>query len=138
MMFFPSKIGTMKKALLLLIVVAAIAQSPSPLIPVWTGQSYVYAKLGQGLSLVNGVLNVTGAIGPTGPQGPAGQPGQPGAAGPQGIPGNTGQPGFQGTQGNPGPQGPPGTSGPPQHFDALLSYDHGNATAERAHFASIV
>ena len=98
----------MKKALLLLIVVVAIAQTPSTLIPIWTGQSYVYAKLGQGLSLVNGVLTVTGAIGPAGPQGPQGVPGQPGAPGPQG---------------NPGAQGPPGQAATPRHYGAVLSYD---------------
>ena len=126
MMTFRRKIGTMKKALLLLIVVAAIAQSPSPLIPVWTGQSYVYAKLGQGLSLVNGVLTVTGAIGPAGPQGPAGQTGQPGAPGPQGVqgqPGAPGQPGSQGQLGNSGAQGPPGQAAAPRHYGAVLSYD---------------
>ena len=110
----------MKKAVVLLIVVAAIAQTPSPLIPVWTGQSYVYAKLGQGLSLVNGVLSITGAIGP---QGPAGQTG---AQGPQGPAGPAGQTGAQGAQGNPGgsgPPGPPGQSAPSQHFDTLLTYN---------------
>ena len=71
----------------------------------------MYAKLGTGLSLVNGVLTITGAIGPQGPPGPAGSQGS------QGAPGQPGQPGPA------GPQGPPGQPAPVQHFDTLLSYN---------------
>lgn len=83
-------------------------QQATQLLPIWTGQTYLYAKLGPTLALANGQLDAVVTQGPAGPIGPAG---------PQGLQGPAGAPGAQGII---GPQGPAGTVR--HHVDVILTY----------------
>lgn len=82
--------------------VLVVAQQPSALlVPLWTGKTYTYPRLGPTLAVANGQLDALIPPAVPGPQGPQGVPGPQGPAGPQGIPGVT----------------------PRRHVDVLLTYD---------------
>ena len=99
-----------------------LCTAAAPCITIWTGKSYIYAKLGPGLTLASNVITAAGSPGPQGPAGPAGQigpaglpgpAGQIGAVGPAGPQGQTGPQGIPGVAGAAGSQGPAGAQGPP-------------------------
>jgi hypothetical protein len=68
----------MKKAFLALLFAAAAQTQAPQLLPVWNGQTYVFAKLGPTLKLANGQLDAVVSVGPPGPTGPGGPQGPAG------------------------------------------------------------
>jgi len=129
----------MKKllAILLLVAVTLVAQTPTTPVVQWTPPDVVTAQTAAGVALIAykaslenylnntlvpainaipaGIVGPPGPAGATGPQGatgPVGPQGSTGAQGPSGAQGVAGQQGPQGSTGLQGPQGPTGPQGP--------------------------